>query len=243
MERMNKPRRAQNNARRTWGIVAIVVGAILMANVFHVFPMKIWDMIWSWQMLLIVVGLVSFLNNESKFFGVVLISLGVFFMIDDFWYFPPELRRAFWPAVLIVFGVYLVASPPKYFRPRRKNSPEEDDRDFLDEVSVFGGGEKTVTSNQFKGGKITSVFGGSKINLMNSELAVGDQILDTFSLFGGSTIIVPAGWNIRIEVVSIFGGFSDKRERMPNLVFDQDKVLIIKGVAIFGGGEVKSFGL
>lgn len=243
MDSMNKPRRPQHHARRTWGIIAIVIGAVLMLNVFHILPLKLWDLVWSWQMLLIVVGLVSLLNNESKFLGVALISVGVFFLIDDFWYFPPELRRAFWPAVLMVFGVYLVLSPPKYFKPRSKRGVQEDDRDFIDEVSVFGGGERTVTSNQFKGGKITSIFGGSKINLMNSQLATGENILDTFSLFGGTTVIVPAGWNIKVEVVSIFGGFSDKRERMPNLVFDQEKVLIIKGVAIFGGGEVKSFGL
>jgi hypothetical protein len=44
-------------------------------------------------------------------------------------------------------------------------------------------------------------------------------------------------------VTAIFGGFSDKRERMHNLVYDQNTMLIIKGVAIFGGGEVKSYGL
>lgn len=244
METMHPHRRPPSNARRIWGIIAIVVGAILMANVFDLFPYEVWDIIWSWQMLLIGIGLLSLLNNESKFIGIVLIAVGLFFLVDDFWYFPPELRKAFWPAVLIIFGTYLVISPPKYFdKERRKHRAEEDHRDFIDEVSVFGGGEKTVTSNQFKGGKITSIFGGSKINLMHSELSTGENILDTFSLFGGSTIIVPAGWNIRIDVVSVFGGFSDKRERMPNLVFDQEKVLIIKGVAIFGGGDVKSFGL
>jgi len=243
METMSKKPRRPNTTRRTWGIVAIVVGAILMLNVFNLIPMRLIDVLWSWQMILIVVGLVSLLNNESKFLGIILISLGAFFLIDDYWYFPVELRRAFWPAVLIIFGGYLVISPPKYFKPKNKRKGAEDERDFIDEVSVFGGGEKIVTSNQFKGGRITSVFGGSKINLMNSDLAVGNNILDTFCVFGGTTIVVPAGWNVRVEVVSVFGGFSDKRERMPNLVFDQEKVLVVKGVAIFGGGEVKSFGL
>jgi len=238
----SQPRR-QKNSRRTWGVVAIIFGAILMANVFDFFPYKIWDIIWSWQMLLIGIGLLSFLNNESKFVGVVLISVGVFFMIDDFWYFPVELRKAFWPAVLIIFGTYLIISPPKYFKPRRRKGLNEDDRDFIDEVSIFGGGERIVTSSQFKGGRITSIFGGSKINLMNSSLGDGNNVIDTFCVFGGTTIIVPAGWTVKVEVVSIFGGFSDKRERMPNLVFDQERTLIVKGVAIFGGGEVKSFGM
>jgi predicted membrane protein len=110
-------------------------------------------------------------------------------------------------------------------------------------VAVFSGGDRIITSQNFKGGRITSIFGGSKINLMNSKLAEGPQVLDTMSVFGGSTIIVPADWTVRVEVVAIFGGFSDRRERMPNIVYDQNTMLVIKGMAIFGGGEVKTFGV
>ena len=242
MEKMGHEVRRNTNTRKTWGVLLVLIGGLLVANAFNLLPYRLKDILWSWEMLLIVVGIFSLVNNQSKIIGLVLISLGGFFLIENYWDFPYYVRRAFWPMVVVVFGVYLIISPPRYFR-RRKDSDNEDSRDFIDEVSIFGGGEKVVTSNQFKGGKITSIFGGSKINLMNSQLAVGENILDTFSLFGGTTVIIPAGWNVRIEVASIFGGFSDKRERMPNLVFDQEKVLVVKGLAIFGGGEVKSFGI
>jgi len=231
-----------HNTRKTWGILLVIFGGILIANAFDLLPYRLRDIIWSWEMLLIVIGVFSLVNNQSKVIGIVLISLGTFFLVENYWDFPYYVRQAFWPSVVVVFGLYLILSPPRYFK-GRKNRNKEDSRDFIDEVSVFGGGEKMVTSNEFKGGRITSVFGGSKINLMNSELAVGENIIDTFSMFGGTTIIVPAGWNVRVEVAAIFGGFSDKRERMPNLVFDQEKVLVVKGLAIFGGGEVKSFGM
>jgi len=240
---MDSHPRHHRNTRRTWGVVAIVLGGLLMANQFDLLQFRVWNIIWSWQMLLIVVGLVSLINNENKFLGIVLIAVGSFFMIDSFWYFPEELRKAFWPTVVILFGAYLLISPPRYLKPKRKKGLDEEDRDFIDEVSIFGGGERIVTSAQFKGGRITSVFGGSKINLMNCGLAEGSNIIDVFCVFGGTTIIVPAGWTVKVEVTSIFGGFTDKRKRMPNLVFDQERVLIVKGVAIFGGGEVKSFGM
>ena len=240
---MNSQIRRRSGSRTIWGLLLILLGAALLARVFDIFPYRVWNVIWSWQTILIVVGLISLVNNQSKVMGIVLISLGAFFMIDEYWLFPEILRKAFWPAVLILFGGYLIISPPKIFRKGHHRGVEEDKRDFIDEVSVFGGGEKKVTSNNFKGGRITSIFGGSNINLMNSSLADGDNILDTFCMFGGTTLVVPAGWTIKLEVVSIFGGFSDKRERMPNLVFNQDKTLVIKGVALFGGGEVKSFGM
>lgn len=234
--------RRNSNTRKTWGILLVILGGFLVANSFDLLPYRLKDILWSWEMLLIVIGVFSLVNNQSKVIGLVLISLGGFFLIENYWDFPYYVRQAFWPSAIVVFGLYLILSPPKYFK-NRKDRNKEDSRDFIDEVSIFGGGERMVTSNEFKGGKITSVFGGSKINLMNSQLAVGENVLDTFSCFGGTTIIVPAGWNVRIEVAAIFGGFSDKRERMPNLVFDQERVLIIKGLAIFGGGEVKSFGI
>ena len=237
--------RRNTNTRKTWGILLVLIGGLLIANAFDLLPYRLKDILWSWEMLLIVVGIFSLVNNQSKVLGIVLISLGGFFLIENYWDFPYYVRKAFWPTVVVVFGLYLILSPPRYFRRRNRDKDIDsgESRDFIDEVSIFGGGERVVTSNEFKGGKTTSIFGGSKINLMNSQLAVGENILDTFSVFGGTTLIVPAGWNVRVEVASIFGGFSDKRERMPNLVFDQDRVLVIKGLAIFGGGEVKSFGL
>jgi len=58
------------------------------------------------------------------------------------------------------------------------------------------------------------------------------------ALFGGSSLIVPSDWNVKVEVFNIFGGYVDRR--MSNQV-DYNKTLVIKGVTIFGGGDVKSF--
>jgi len=60
-------------------------------------------------------------------------------------------------------------------------------------------------------------------------------------IFGGSKFVVPDGWDIKLEVTSIYGGFSDKRERSI-VVTDPKKQLRITGVAIFGGGELANYG-
>jgi predicted membrane protein len=236
-------RRRHVNSRRGWGVVLILLGLVLFANVFNLLPYGVWDVIFSWEMLLIVIGVLSLINNRSVVPGLILIAIGLYFMGVHHWELPYYLKKAFWPAILLIFGLYLIISPPRYFRHWHKSGAQEDNRDFIDEVAVFSGGDRIVTSQNFKGGRIVSVFGGSKINLMSAKLAPGAQILDTMSVFGGSTVIVPAGWTVKVEVTSIFGGFSDKRERMANLVYDQETMLVIKGLAIFGGGEVKSFGL
>jgi len=97
-----------------------------------------------------------------------------------------------------------------------------------------------ITTNNFRGGKITALFGGSKIDLTKAQLAPGKNILDVFCMFGGSTLIVPENWNMKIEVTSVLGGFSDKRHIRQDTVKDVGKELIIRGFVMFGGGELKS---
>jgi len=83
---------------------------------------------------------------------------------------------------------------------------------------------------------MVAVFGGSKIDLTNATLSSNTNEIEIVVVFGGTELIVPSDWNIRIEVFNIFGGFSDKTS--PSQV-DLNKTLIIKGVAVFGGGEIK----
>jgi len=235
--------RRHMNSRRGWGVILILVALVALGNVFDIIPYDVRRIVISWQMLLIAIGVISLINNKSLVPGVILIAIGVFSLANHYWIFPEYWRHAFWPLLLLVVGIYMIIAPPRYLRHWRNFDKTGDNRDFIDEVAVFSGGDRIITSQNFKGGRILSVFGGSKINLMNAKLAEGPQVLDTLSVFGGSNVIVPAGWTVKVEVVAIFGGFSDKRERMPNLIYDQNTMLVIKGMAIFGGGEVKSYGM
>jgi hypothetical protein len=113
--------------------------------------------------------------------------------------------------------------------------------DIIDDVAIFGGSEQKITSKNFKGGKISNIFGGSTFDLSDAELAPGRNVLDMFCLFGGSKIIVPAGWRVKIEVTAIFGGYNDKRRMPPKTDEVVERELVIRGVVIFGGGEIKSY--
>ena len=65
-------------------------------------------------------------------------------------------------------------------------------------------------------------------------------MIDVLIMFGGTEIRVPNSWNVILSVTPIFGGFSNKIRRDPNVPVNQSKTLIIKGLAMFGGGEIKS---
>jgi predicted membrane protein len=156
----------------------------------------------------------------------------------------------FWPSLLIGIGLIILTrrgegGAEKSNRRSRQhvfnanNNPNTNPDEYIDELAIFGGGHTRVTSDNFKGGKITAIFGGGDIEMKSAKLSPEGAVIDTFVLFGGSNLIVPDDWKVKSEVVSILGGFSDKRLIVPNP--DTEKTLLVKGVVIFGGLELKSY--
>jgi hypothetical protein len=112
----------------------------------------------------------------------------------------------------------------------------------LNDSAIFNGEKKIVTSQNFKGGKIVAIFGGAEIDLTQAKLAPGKNYLELTCIFGGVTVIVPTDWNIHNEISAVLGGIEDKRRTFVRLPENDDKQLIIVGTAMFGGGEIKSYG-
>ena len=224
------------NSRAILGLILIAVGAILITVNLGWIPHAISDWIVSWQMLLIVIGLVLMATKTNKGPGIILILIGGFFIAIDYFDNIYYMHKLFWPSLIIFVGIMFL------FRGKKGHvvghSDVITDDDFIDDISIFGGGNKIITAKNFKGGKITSVFGGSTIDFSQANLANGVSEIDVVSLFGGSKLIVPRDWDIHLEVTAIFGGFADKRIVDPHIIQNPSKKLIIKGVAIFGGGEL-----
>jgi predicted membrane protein len=218
-----------------FGLVVLALGFIWLFHNFGMINETVWDHIISWQMLLIAIGVINLANGHGRGFGGVLILIGGFFLLSDIYGWPVTFTQIFWPSLLILVGLFLLSGSSRIFRRRFVSIGEGED--YIDEVSVFSGTDRVIHSKSFKGGKVVSIFGGSKLDLSRSTIEPGIHELEVVAIFGGSTLIVPADWNVKVEIFSIFGGFEDKR--MIGQI-DFSKTLILKGVAIFGGGEVKT---
>ncbi len=110
--------------------------------------------------------------------------------------------------------------------------------DYIDTTSIFGGVHKKIVSKNFKGGDITTMMGGTELDLTQADFS-GVVKLDVTQIMGGTKIIVPPHWEVRSEVTAVFAGFEDKRQQ-PAIV-NPDKVLVIQGTSIFGGIELKNY--
>jgi len=207
----------------------------MIAGNLHWIPFEIRNWIFRWQTIVLTIGVILLVSKENKGPGLVMIIIGGFFlavdMVDNAYY----LHRLFWPSIIILVGLMFIVRGSK--RPFSSHNIISDE-DSVDDMAIFGGGQQLITSKNFKGGKMTAVFGGSTIDFTQAQLANGTNVIDIVSIFGGVKLIVPRDWDIQLEVTAVFGGFSDKRLGDPHIVQDPSKKLVIKGVAIFGGGEI-----
>lgn len=237
MEQKHHPKEHAQSQRLAFGIVLIGLGgAILMKNL-GLMPEFIRDLVFSWPMLLVAIGIIT-VGGKNKLLGIILIVTGAAFMVPIAFDLTYNFRKVFWPVVLVIIGLSLVFKNwENFFRPRTEFSESDE---YIDETAVFGGGERIIHSQNLKGGRITAIFGGSKLDLTQAELSDGENILDISCVFGGFTLIVPKHWEIKSQITSVFGGFSDKRVRREELP-QANKKLVIKGTAVFGGGEIKSY--
>lgn len=236
------PKNGSYDSRTFLGIIFVIVGAVLIARNFGWLDYEFSRYLISWQMLLIVIGLFN-LARKAYTAAVILISIGLFFLID----FPDNFRENFWPAIIILVGITFILQWKRWPNHHQHHHHHIHDKDYeqeysksidyIDETAIFGGRTISVVSDNFQGGKITSIFGGSKINLLYSKPIPGCTI-DVANIFGGTKLTVPEDWNVKIEVVSIFGGFDDKRSASVISRTGNGKIVVIKGTCIFGGGEV-----
>lgn len=242
MEREPREYKKSGRAHLLLGIVLMFLGLFLIADLADIVPWRMRDFLFTWQALLIGLGLIFLSNKENKGTGMVLIVVGSFFLLPRFIDVPHYWRSLFWPSMLIIGGLVVIFGNRKhgsatYFGGHKQKASGEN---WLDDVTVFGGGDRIVSSQQFEGGKITHIFGGSKIDFTRAKLAPGKHYLELTLIFGGTKLIIPEAWDVKVEVTSVFGGFSDKRVRSI-VVPDTDRSLVITGSSIFGGGEIVNY--
>lgn len=218
-----------NNKRVVIGSVLVLIGLLfLLDNLGLGVEIPWWVFTWP----SIFIG-IAFLNVLSGNFRVTFVFLGLagFFYLQILGLLEV---RTYWPLLLIIIGLsYLLRNRDKS---KDSSRASQSDDTYFDEISIFGGTEKRLVSEQLMGGKITSIFGGSEIDLREAK-AVDGAVIEIFTMFGGCEITVPSDWKVNVDTVSIFGGFSDSRR---NVSPDSVATVRIKGFTMFGGGEIKS---
>lgn len=262
---MAKNKFSSKNNDLTAGIIILAIGGVLLLKAMGFwFP----GWFFSWPMIFIAIGIVSLIkHNFQSGFGVFMLLFGSFFLVKKELGIPMEIQPYLIPIGLIVLGIFLILKrnndrnrfTDDFFKSYNKTDkpigsstdptnatfakpqsiPYSDTGDTINAQALFTGIQKRVLSKNFKGGKISAIFGGTDLDLSQADLADG-AIINVEVAFGGVKLIVPPHWELQINVTNIFAGIEDKR-MYPQTPTDGTKVLRIYGSIIFGGLEIKSF--
>ena len=236
------------------GLGLIAVGAVLLAINFGSLPEGMKSVIFSWQMLLIVIGIFNLRHRHQLPWGITLVAVGSFFIIPKLAVVYPmyftgveDFTKTYWPLLLIFAGIsflvfrYFFADyfnagywKHKIHQPGKHSSSNI--YGSFEKNSIFGSGEHIILDEEFKGGEINSIFGGMTLDLRRTQLPVGDSYLEVNAVFGGVTLYIPGDWTVISQVDAVFGGFEDRRRIIEPI--DGSRRLIIKGACVFGGGEI-----
>ena len=105
------------------------------------------------------------------------------------------------------------------------------------ETAVFGGVERRISAQDFRGAQCTAVFGACKIDLRDAQMQGKEATLETYAVFGGIELRIPEDWEVVNRSTAIFGGIGDQRRHSPT--GPDAKTLILEGAAVFGGVQIK----
>jgi predicted membrane protein len=200
-------------------------------------------------------------DSQGRFWGIVWLVVGTWLLVNSLGLARIGFWELLWPIVLVMVGVRLImrarsgdanstsapATPADVAatvgdafgaaarsfdagRPHRPNL-----------VAVMSESKSSVTQ-PFSGASMTSVMGGCHLDLRQAIIAPGTTpVIDVFSIMGGHEIVVPAGWIVTLDVVSILAGTEDKR--LPPIGPPPSEAaphLIVRGITIMSGLTVKN---
>jgi len=229
----------------SWPLGLIVLGLYFGAK--HNFRKPVW-------FILVIIGLLNFLDDifpsfdwGDIVFPIMLISFGIWIIMrkrnqpaipnSDYWDKKYKANPYTGEKPLANFDT-IDADANATEQPIGSMPPPTQD-DYLNATAVFGGVNKTILSKNFMGGDITNIFGGTELDFTQADIH-GRVTIDITQMFGGTKIIVPANWHVVPDLAAVFAGVDDKRIKNAQ-VSNTDKVLVLKGVSVFAGIDIRSY--
>ena len=233
------------NSKRLIGLILLILAILLIGG-----TLDLWDSgdILSdfWPVAIIAIGIMQFIN-KSNTSGWFLLIVGSIFLVQSLDLLEGiNLWDYIWPLILLAIALRMIIGRkrPVFNKDKSDKYDSADFDSFTKETGsseasnpfvMFGGISRSYYIDDYKGGNITTLFGGSEIDLRGCKVNANKIYIDVNTLFGGCELYIPNNWNVKLSGFPIFGA-KDVVGRPSNS--PDAPTVHIRTVTAFGGLEI-----
>lgn len=221
----------QTTIRIITGIIITAVGVCALLGALNILDFWSWFNNW-WPTLVIAGGVLTLVGDfrRNYLWGGVLVIVGTLLLLKSHGVLDFNLFGLIVPLFIIAAGLSVLLQTNKRV-PTKSSSGDHDDI-----AVMFSGSDTKNKSKDYQGGKITTVFGGTVLDLRDAKIS-DSATLDLFVICGGVELKVPRDWKVISKITPIAGGVENKSEGSDDA---KTPTLVLTGVVTFAGVEIKT---
>jgi hypothetical protein len=227
-------RSSRATGRLIFGIVLLALGSLWTLD--NLGLVDAGEVLRYWPALLVAFGLMRLFGwamPRTPLLGGILAFVGVQMLLHEFDLVRFSLLQL-WPAVLVIVGASIVW---RSLRGPGQSLGEVEMASEFSALAIMGGNTRRVRSPAFQRADVSAMMGGVELDLRDAKPAGEQVVIDVFAWWGGIDIIVPDDWKVQNEAIPVMGGIEDNTYAPAG---PAATTLVLRGVAIMGGVEVKS---
>lgn len=215
------------------GIIILIIGLLYLISVMNPEFVINYGLIWPVVLILVCVYCiiknkkVDIISGIGLFIGILILGVNANFWNNDVYGY-------IIPGCLIIVGLLIIINSISFKKNKEFKIRTADDK-ILTYSGILAGIEEKVNQKDFKGANIYAIFGGVDLDLRNVETKE-DIVINAYSIFGGTSLLIPEGYNIKVNSTAILGGNDNKVNNEYN---PKQKTIYVNCTSIFGGCEIK----
>lgn len=225
-------------ANIVWGIIFIVLGVGIAGDVLGQWDFRLFFDGW-WTLFIIIPCLISIIRNGISVGASTGLVIGIMLLLSNYIRLDISVWKLIVPAILIIIGIKIIFQGTFRKTINVDKSVHVDVHGFSNsnrhEYSAIFSSNNARVTDQFTGTNLNAVFGAVVLDLRDAIISSDVEISAT-AVFGGIDIYVPAGINVKVNNIPIFGGVSNKTSYKPE---PGAFTIYLNSTTMFGGIDIK----
>lgn len=229
-----------------WGLFFIFIGIGFAGNVMFDWEFSIFFPGW-WTLFIIIPCFISMVQKGFGTGSTIGFIIGVLLLASNYVYLSFSIWQLVIPAILIFIGIRIMFQGAFHKKPEFfEQAPNYNNNSGGPQGATYTGGSRQeynaiFSSNRlritdtFTGASLNAVFGSVVLDLRDAQIP-GNIEISAQAIFGGIDIFVPAGVNVKVNNVPVFGGVSNRAGHSSD---PSAPTIYLNSTCMFGGIDIK----